>query len=321
MNSSHPHLWSIGLHGGAGAMRTMSSKKESQYRLGMNEAILAGAHTLSSGGSATEAVINAVNAMEQSGAFNAGMGSCLNADGQIEVDAAVMSGHDLSIGALGAAPALGNGVQLAELIRLRSPHCLLAGQGAIRFGRDADFKPITATPTPTRLEHYHKLSAELTESHSDPEALTLLGGTHDEGDTVGAVALDKDGHLAVAVSTGGIWLKHPGRVGDSPLPGAGFWAEDGVGACAATGTGEFILRSLLCQHASTSLALGLSADESGERALNRLTSRFGWGKAGIIVIDAFGNLAFPFHTEGMGRASMTHGDDVPSIAVWPEDYL
>lgn len=311
--------WSLGLHGGAGAMRSMGADREAAYREGLHTALAAGAEVLRQGGPATVAVIATISAMESSGAFNAGLGSCLNADGRVEADAAVMDGADLSLGAVAAVPDLGNAVHLAEAIRRASPHCVLAGEGARRFGQSQGLKLVQAEPTEDRLARHRQMTVGMGQVGRDAD-LTRLGGTHDDGDTVGAVALDAEGHIATAVSTGGLWLKHPGRVGDSPLPGAGFWAEDQVGASGATGTGEFIIRGLLCVEVTGRLRAGQSALEAAQGALGGFSRRFGWGKAGLIAVDGQGRLAFPFDTEGMGRAGLVAGGD-PQVAVWPDEGL
>ena len=163
------------------------------------------------------------------------------------------------------------------------------------------------------------MKAESVPHGDSAEALTRLGGTHDDGDTVGAVVLDAQGHLAAAVSTGGLWLKSAGRVGDSPVAGAGLWAEDEVVACSATGTGEFIMRTALCADVRARVLGGATADEACRGALRALEQRFGWGRAGLIAVDGRGRISAPFATAGMGRGWMRAGDSGPTIRVWPED--
>ncbi|MEO1271818.1 MAG: isoaspartyl peptidase/L-asparaginase family protein, partial [Myxococcota bacterium] len=323
---SHPspprHAWSVGVHGGAGAMRTMGHTREEAYRQGLHSAIQGAGDRLEAGESAINAVTYAVALMERSGAFNAGVGSGLNRNGIIETDAAVMWGADRSIGALAAAPALVNPVEVASAIRTHSPHCLLAGDGVLQFAQAQGLRIDLYDPPPERLERYRQLMSTLDDGLIErTDTLTRLGGTHNDGDTVGAVALDRQGHLAVAVSTGGIWLKQAGRVGDSPLPGSGFWAEDGVGACTATGTGEFIIRAQLCIDAITRMRSGTSVETATQAALDALEALFGRDRAGLIAIDPQGRLAFPFHTRGMGRAAFWSGEPEPHVAVWPEEGL
>jgi beta-aspartyl-peptidase (threonine type) len=312
--------WTIVIHGGAGAMRSMGAQKEAEYREGLRVSVLAGASVLRDGGSALSAAMAAVRSMEAGGAFNAGHGSCLNLDGVIEVDAAVMDGHDLSMGAIAAAPGIANGVMVADAIRQNSPHCLFAGESVHRLAEKwADLHIEKAIPSEDRLARWKKQCASYREDELDAQALTQYGGTHDEGDTVGAVVVDSHGGLAAAVSTGGIWLKVPGRVGDSPLPGSGFWAENELVACCATGTGEFIMRAGLCADIRARCQAGDGVKTAVRDALTSLSERFGHGKAGVIAVGANGEFSAPFDTAGMGRAWMKAQDAEPTVRVWPEE--
>ena len=310
--------WSVAVHGGAGAMRNMSSSKEAQYRAGLRDALAVGAALLSNGGSAVDACRAAVRAMELSGVFNAGKGSGLTRAGTVEADAAVMVAGDASIGAVAAVPGVANAVDLAEAVRVASPHCLLVGSGAIAFSRDREIEVELCDVVPERLERYRELLGKEAENASaNAEDLTKYGGTHDEGDTVGALALDSDGEIACAVSTGGIWLKAPGRVGDSPMPGSGFWAEEGVGTAVATGTGELILRALMSCRAVDAMKSGATAQAAAAEASDRLAALFGDGKAGIATMDALGNAGFAFRTQGMGRGVQSSEMSEPVVGVWP----
>lgn len=299
-------------------MRHLTTQREESYRAGLAAAARHGAAILGAGGPAIAACIAAVRSMESSGVFNAGVGCCLNRDGQIEADAAVMQASDLSIGAVAAVPGVANAVDLAEAVRTGSPHCLLVGSGAIELGRSHNVPAHLSAPAPHRLQQYRKL-IERDGGPPRPRSaddLIGLGGTHDAGDTVGAVALDRQGGLACAVSTGGLWLKAPGRVGDSPLPGSGFWAADGVGVAVATGTGEFIIRGLLSSSVVHAVQGGQQADGAVHTALAAFSERFGTGKAGVIAVDSSGAQGFAFDTEGMGRAAIEEGSSGPSVAIW-----
>ncbi|MEE2789165.1 MAG: isoaspartyl peptidase/L-asparaginase [Myxococcota bacterium] len=314
------HEWVIVVHGGAGAMRSMGADKEALYREGLDRATRLGARCLADGGQAVDAVVLAVRDMEASGHFNAGHGSCLTTAGKVEVDAAVMNGADLGYGAVAAVPGIGNAVALADAVRQHSAHCLFAGPGALEWAAQLDdYRLDRIEPSPARLAHWRKLAAAQSGPIIGADELLKLGGTHDEGDTVGAVALDVRGGLAAAVSTGGIWMKTPGRVGDSPLAGAGLWAEDNVVACSATGTGEFIMRVALCADIRARCAAGETAFAAGQAALDALEHRFGGDRAGLIALDAAGSISTAFHTAGMGRAWMRRGQTDPTVRVWPED--
>ncbi len=308
------------MHGGAGAMRTMGPEKERAYRAGLDAALRAGAEHLSSGGDAVTAAIAAVSHMERCGHFNAGRGSGLTLAGEVEVDAAVMVGTDLSYGSVAAVPGLINAIELAEMVRTASVHCMLAGARALEWANHlASFEPLVEPPTPKRLETFRQRLKEHNQRSKDPRDLTKLGGTHDEGDTVGAVALDGDGQLAAAVSTGGIWLKQPGRVGDSPIAGSGLWAEDNLVACAGTGTGEFIMRAALASDIRARMQRGDSVTDAASSALGFIRDQFGPGLAGVIALSATGEVAMPFDTAGMGRGWWRAGEEQPTVRVWPED--
>ena len=320
MNRQDKTGWVLVVHGGAGAMRTMSAEKEALYRSGLADAVSDGADILRNGGRAVEAVVVAVRSMEASGHFNAGHGSCLTTAGDVEVDAAVMNGADLGYGAIAAVPGVGNAIRLADAVRTESAHCLFAGPGALSWAEQCTGLDIEhIEPSATRLARWRSLKANANAKVFGADDLLKMGGTHDEGDTVGAVALDIHGGLASAVSTGGIWMKTPGRVGDSPIAGAGLWAEDGVVACSATGTGEFIMRVALCADVRARCVLGVSAEVAGQAAIDALEKRFGGDRAGLIAIDAQGRISTAFHTTGMGRAWLRQGETVPTVRVWPEE--
>lgn len=308
------------IHGGAGAMRSMSATAESAYRSGLAASILDGKKVLAKNGSAREAVVASVRQMELSMAFNAGRGSALALDGTIESDAAVMDGEGLETGAVAAVPGVTNAVALADALLDGSVHCLLAGEGAVRWAESIQVG-VEKHPVPeARLRSWQaRVSAPAAEHEG--KRLMSMSGTHDLGDTVGAVALDSNGRIAVAVSTGGIWLKENGRVGDSPLVGAGYWADSQSGAACATGTGEFIMRSILVSRIVLQLEAGYSAIQSARSGLDWLSSRFGAGKAGVIAIDRNGGMTAPFDTAGMGRAWVTETMSAPTVGIWPEDPM
>ena len=306
------------IHGGAGAMRSMSESAETAYRAGLKSSVDAGYAVLESSGSARSAVVAAVRVMERSTAFNAGRGSALSAAGHIEADAAVMDGTKLETGAVAAVPHLTNAVTIADAILEHSPHCLLAGEAVMGWAK-AHAVPVETTAVPeARVSQWRKMM-EKREVSAQAEALVSMGGTHDLGDTVGAVAIDASGAVATAVSTGGIWLKSEGRVGDSPLVGAGLWADNQSGAACATGTGEFIIRSMLVSRIAQTMERGDDATTSARRGLDWLADRFGSGKAGVIAIDANGRMSAPFDTAGMGRAWRSASMSEAMVAVWPEE--
>lgn len=239
---------------------------------------------LERGGSALDAVCEAVRVLEDDPEFNAGTGSCLNAAGNVELDACVMDGRDLRAGAVAAVSGIRNPVLGARAVMDRSSHVLLAGEGARAFllAQGIAACPGEALITPRALAKWRS---------------TELEGKHG---TVGAAALDAAGHLAAATSTGGTLRKLPGRIGDSPIPGAGTFADDARGACSATGTGEFILRLGLSRTAADKVQV-LGAQKAVEAALAELGVKTG-GEAGLILVSPSGELGIARTTRRMSWA-------------------
>ena len=239
-------------------------------RAGVRAAAEAGDAILAAGGSALDAVVAAVRALEDNPEFNAGCGSALTRDGTVETDASVMTGHDQRAGAVAAVPDLGNAVALARAVLDAGEHVILAGPAAWRFAAE-----VGITPAPE--------GSLITER---ARARHRAGATGSSGGTVGAVARDAHGQFAAATSTGGIAGKRAGRVGDSPIPGAGTWA-DAHAAISATGDGEAVLRVALSRGIAARVAAGTSLRDAviaGLSELHRVTA----GSAGVIAVDARG---------------------------------
>lgn len=235
-----------------------------------------------SGGSALDAVEAAVRALEDNPAFNAGRGSVLNSRGEIEMDALIMDGATLDLGAVIAVQNVANPITLARYVMTRSPHKVLAAAGAREFATKMGipFSSLLEMSTPRSLKRYQERRAR--GENFDPS-------TH-KG-TVGAVALDRKGNLAAATSTGGVAFKLPGRVGDSPLVGAGAYADNQTGAASATGDGEQIMRVLLCKTATDAIGQGMNAQAAAEYAVRIMVERVN-GRGGIIVVDRNGTVGF-----------------------------
>ncbi len=247
---------------------------------------------LVSGGSALDAVEAAVRALEDDPLFNAGTGACLTLDGEVELDALIMDGATLKAGGVTGVRTVKNPVALARAVMAHSPHVLLAGEGAELFARRIGLPEIDP----------ESLKTPLTRQRWSEEKAKTAYPKVTSGGTVGAVALDEAGHVAAATSTGGMLLKWRGRVGDSPVPGAGAYADDLGGAASATGHGEVILRAGLCREAVRLLSDGMRADEAAAAAVRAL-SRFGGG-AGLILVARDGSIGFGFDTERMARAAV-----------------
>jgi beta-aspartyl-peptidase (threonine type) len=265
----------IVVHGGAGERHADDNARQAQG--GCLVAARAGHAVLEKGGSALDAVVAAVTVLENDPQFNAGRGSALNADGEVEMDASVMTG-DLQAGAVAAVKGIANPVQLARLVMEKSKHVLFSAEGAHRFAR-AHGVPFV-DPASLITERARK-------------RLASLG-------TVGAVARDKQGRLAAATSTGGTTGKRPGRVGDTPLIGCGTYADDEAGACSCTGLGEAIIKVTLARAAVDRLRSG--EDPNAAAAAVAATLARAKGDGGLILIDAKGRFGLAFTTKRMSRA-------------------
>ncbi|MBA3463062.1 MAG: isoaspartyl peptidase/L-asparaginase [Deltaproteobacteria bacterium] len=289
----------IVVHGGAGLI---AEDRHARLLGGVRNAASAGHAVLLSGGSALDAVVAAVRVLEDDPEFNAGVGSALTRDGTVETDAAVMSGHDQRIGAVGAVPDLGNAIALAHAVLERGEHVLLAGAAALAFAAEVGITP--AAPGALITERARARLAEYLAAPPPFAAATVgtkTAGGRDakapraaraskrerEGGTVGAVARDRNGQFAAATSTGGMVGKRSGRIGDSPIVGAGTWADREL-AISATGDGEAILRVGLAR--TVALRAEGSGLEAGARgALAELAAITG-GTAGLIAIGRRGHV-------------------------------
>jgi beta-aspartyl-peptidase (threonine type) len=286
----------LAVHGGAGTIRKadLSARAEARYRAALERALHAGFGILEDGGSGLDAVIAAVTVMEDSPLFNAGRGACYNADGRHELDASVMEGASLRAGGVTCVSRIRNPIVAARAVMDKSPHVLLAGAGAERFAR-RNGVPLVA---PDYFDTRRRLAA-LKRSGTTLSDEELHG-------TVGAVALDRAGNLAAGTSTGGITGKLPGRVGDSPIVGAGTYADNAACAVSGTGIGEFYMRACLAYDVAARMRyLRQPLARAAAGALARLVQIGGAG--GLVAIDRRGRVAAPFNTEGMYRGWITRG--------------
>jgi beta-aspartyl-peptidase (threonine type) len=291
-----PAVWSIIVHGGAGAI---PGPLEAQHRAGCARAAEAGAAQA------------AVRILEDDPAFNAGIGATLDARGLPLTDAAVMRGDDLAYGAFGQALGVRNPIDLARAILDDGRHCLLVGPNAVEFARDAGIQlcdpaqhltPATVRAFTARREEEARTGRREATADWDPQE----GDGAGRGNTVGAVARDARGSLAAATSTGGLLMRYPGRVGDSPVAGAGTYADRELGALSATGHGETMLRTVFALRA-------LQAAQAGDptEALHRIlewASERGGGKGGAILVLPDGRLAHARNTRGMGVGGVRAGE-------------
>lgn len=292
--------WAIALHGGAGQMApdTLSPQDDAVARAGLAAALEAGMRVLRNGGAALDAVTAAVVVLEDDPAFNAGRGAVLSYTGTVELDAAVMDGATRGAGAVAGVSNVRNPVKLAQAVMQAGPHVFLAGAGAEEFARLHELE--AAEPdwfvTSERQRQWEEFRAR-------PEGwfdASLKYGT------VGAVARDSSGHLAAATSTGGLTGKRWRRIGDSPVIGAGTWAQDGAVAVSATGSGEVFIRTGAAHEISARVRLtGESAGEAARAVIGEVGALGGEG--GVIYVGADGEPGFAFNTPGMYRARASEG--------------
>jgi beta-aspartyl-peptidase (threonine type) len=286
------------IHGGAGIMERsdVAPEDEANIRADLDRALDAGHAVLASGGSALDAVQAAIVVLEDSPFFNAGKGSVFDADGGHELDASIMDGYSSRAGAVAGVTTIKNPIRLACAVMKHSPHVMLAGPGAERF---ANTQPQIERVDPKYFDT-EKRWAQLQDAKAKEEAeLThTVPGTY--FGTVGAVALDRDGHIAAGTSTGGMTNKRWSRIGDSPIIGAGTYATDACGV-SGTGWGEFYIRAVAAHDICARVAYrGDSLAVAAEEVINKIVPAMG-GDGGAIALDKDGNIAMPFNTTGMYR--------------------
>jgi beta-aspartyl-peptidase (threonine type) len=313
------HDFVLAVHGGAGTIAPNAGSAD-PYHAGLRDALLAGAALLRAGGSALDAAQAAVASLEDCPLFNAGRGSVYTSEATHEMDAAVMDGGTLRAGAVAGVHGVRNPVGLARRVLEVSGAVLLAGDGAQRFAREQGLvtEPPAYFHTDRRLAQLRIIQAggsrEAALDHSG-EAVAPLDEERKYG-TVGAVARDAHGHLAAAVSTGGMTNKRPGRVGDSPLVGCGLYANDATCAVSATGTGEHFIRGVVAHdiHARM-LYRGETLDRAATAVVRDTLTALG-GEGGLVAVDREGRVSMPFNSRGMYRG-VVRGDSAPQTFIYP----
>ena len=291
-------MHAIAIHGGAGAVprATLAPERERNYRAGLEAALDGGFAVLERGGTSLDAVATAVRSLEDHPCFNAGHGAALTRDGAAELDAAIMDGRHLRAGAVACVRHVKNPVDLARRVMEKSRHVLLVGAGAEEFALE---ESLVLVPN-----HYFRTAERLEQLESEQrgERVSDLVPPAPQG-TVGAVALDANGNLAAATSTGGMTNKRPGRVGDSPIIGAGTYAKNGVCAVSATGHGEYFIRAVAAHHVCAAVEYrGLTLEQAVHELLHGILRKLG-GDGGLIAIDHTGRIVMDFSTEGMFRGA------------------
>jgi beta-aspartyl-peptidase (threonine type) len=303
-------MFGLAIHGGAGTLpRTeMGGELERKYRAGLEQALDAGYSVLQTGGTSLDAVTRAVTVLEDNPLFNAGRGAVFTFDGHNELDAAIMDGSTLNAGAVCGVTQIRNPIELARTVMEHSDYVMLSGAGAEEFASSQGFSlvPQSYFYTPERWKQLERIRA----GDAGLSALTIS-----HVGTVGAVALDSGGRLAAATSTGGMTGKRYHRIGDSPIIGAGTYADDRSCAVSATGHGEIFIRAAVAHDICSRMRFGGRTLNQAvhEVVLEELPALHGEG--GVIAIDPEGEIAMEFNSEGMFRASRREGQE-PLVAIY-----
>jgi beta-aspartyl-peptidase (threonine type) len=305
--------FAIALHGGAGTIlrSELSPDQEKNYRQALGTGLAAGHQVLAAGGSALLAVQQAVVCLEDNPLFNAGKGSVFTHEGKHEMDAALMCGRTLSAGAVAGVSQVRNPVLLADRVRLYTPHVLLSGTGAEEFAREQGL----AFEEPIYFYHPYRFQQWLAAQQNNEVFLDHSGDR--KFGTVGAVALDKAGDLAAATSTGGMTNKKYNRIGDSPIIGAGTYANNQTCAVSCTGHGEYFMRGVVAYDVACLMEYkGWSLHQACQHVVQVKLLQAG-GEGGLIAVDARGNLELALNSEGMYRAAQKN-HEAPSIAIYKD---
>jgi L-asparaginase / beta-aspartyl-peptidase len=296
MHTRETHGPAIAIHGGAGAVHhLLLESKEKQYRGSLESTLDASYAVLEQGGSSLDAVTTAVRLLEDDPLFNAGRGAALNRDGAAELDAAIMDGRQQRAGAVACVRNVRNPIDLARRVMEKTRHVLLVGAGAEEFALEEGFVPV-----PNEYFQTEERRQQLEYARQGRRVSELLGSPQG---TVGAVALDGAGNLAAATSTGGMTNKRSGRVGDSPIIGAGTYAKNGVCAVSATGHGEYFIRAVAAYHICNAVEYrGLTLEDAAREMLHAVLPSLG-GQGGVIAVNASGQVVMDFSSEGMFRGA------------------
>jgi beta-aspartyl-peptidase (threonine type) len=304
----------LAVHGGAGTIlrRNMTPEREAAYHAGLRRALEAGRIILVEGGTALDAVTAAVMALEDEPLFNAGRGAVYTSAGKQEMDAAIMDGRERAAGAVAGICGPRNPILAARAVMEHSSHVLLIGEGAMNLCREQGLamEDPSYFHTAQRWEALQQTLAQRQSGADDQDESRKHG-------TVGAVARDRNGHLAAATSTGGMTAKSPGRVGDSPVIGAGTWADDETCAVSATGHGEIFIRYAASHEIASRLRYaGQSLEEAARAVVTDVLAPAG-GSGGVIAVDRTGAVSLPFNCSGMYRGYV-RGDGILRTAIYDE---
>ena len=302
----------IAIHGGAGTIlrSNMTNEIEQKYKMALNESILAGENILLNSGLAIDAVEAAIRSLENNPLFNAGRGSVFSHEGEHEMDASIMNGKDLMAGAVAGVKNVKNPITLAKSVMQHSNHVFMAGQGAEVFAKQLNIEMAPNEYFFEQMRYDQLIQAKA----NDRIDLDHVDNKFENGEkkfgTVGAVALDVFGNISAGTSTGGMTNKKHGRVGDTPIIGAGTYANNQTCAVSCTGHGEFFIRSVVAYDISCLIEYkGFSLKEACNLVVKDKLVKIG-GEGGLIALDARGNIELCFNSEGMYRASKKSNEDV-----------
>jgi len=300
--------WALVIHGGAGTIlkKNMTEEKEKAYTAALTEALRAGEKVLGSGGTSLNAVEASIRVMEDSPLFNAGKGAVFTHDGTNELDASIMDGASLQAGAVAGVKRIKNPIALARMVMDKSKHVLLTGEGAETFAQSQGVA-MTDPKYFFTQSRWDRLQQILKDESSDFK----------KHGTVGVVALDTHGNLAAGTSTGGLTNKMFGRVGDSPIIGAGTYADNRTCGVSATGQGEYFIRAAIAHDISALVDYkGMPLQTAVDHVIQKKLTDLG-GLGGVIAMDAKGNIAWSFNTQGMYRASLKAGGE-PEVRMYED---
>ncbi len=306
--SAKPTMFVI--HGGAGTItrKSMTAEREAEYRAKLEESLKAGHAILSKGGTSLDAVEAAVRLMEDSPLFNAGKGSVFTHEGKNEMDAAIMDGSSKKAGSIASVTIIKNPITAARAVMEKSKHVMMIGRGAELFATKMGLEIVDPSYFWTERRWKSLQEELLKEQKAAPST--------DKHGTVGAVALDQHGNLAAATSTGGTTNKQFGRVGDAPIIGAGTYADNETCAVSATGAGEYFIRWTVAYDIAALMKYrGLSVQQAADQVINKTLKAVPGAEGGVIAVDAKGNFAMPFNTEGMYRGWIGT-DGVPHVEIY-----
>lgn len=314
--------FAIAIHGGAGTIsrKSMTPEKERAYKAKLQEAVDTGYSVLNEGGSSIDAVIASVQVLEASEYFNAGKGAVYTFEGTHELDASIMDGKSLNAGAVAGVTTVKSPISLAREVMDNSVHVLLSGEGAETFAKKQNLALVDNSYFDTKHRYESLLRAKKKLKQKEQE-LKDFQAAHQtlpiefKAGTVGAVAVDKYGNLAAATSTGGMTAKRFGRIGDSPIIGAGTYADNESCAVSATGHGEYFIRYHVAADICARMKYQeISLEQAADQVINDVLVKAG-GSGGVIAIDAQGNIAMPFNSAGMYRASRKAGESA-KVAIF-----